>query len=264
MDLRMQPIQRKDQRKWDQLADAASLARMRSLIDPQERETVCDVGTGKGNAALCISPFVDRVLAIDVVTPEVGVFKGKNIDFLLFDMDKGILPMDDLSQDIVICRAALHHFEQKQKFFQEAYRVLRPGGRLYIMDPIMSEQLRMAWSIISRIAESDYRDYCTEKELLGGVIECGFDIRYKGEFLFPRVLQDWINTKINLIDSAGKEVINPFVNHVRKTIWDVVFNLFDEPLQKELHLDKQSTDGWFAYNCIEIVAHKSAQCYNAD
>lgn len=248
--------EQKDKEKWDALADKKSLLRMCHLLEPQENEIVCDVGTGKGNAALCISPFVDKVLAIDVVSPGEEVFKGKNIDFLLHNMDEGILPRDDQSQDIVICRAALHHFEQKQRFFQESYRVLRPGGRLYIMDPIMSDQLRTAWSIISRIAESDYRDYCTEQELLGGIIGCGFDIRYKGEFLFPRILRDWLNTKINLMDSAGKEMNNPFVDHIRKTIWDIVFYLFDEPLQEELHLNKQSTDGWFAYNCIEVVAVK--------
>lgn len=246
-------------RKWDELADAKSLERMCLLLEPKQEDVVCDAGTGKGSAALAIAPKVKRVVAIDAVANRQAIFQAagkENVEFLCEDLDNGKLPFENGTTDIVICRAALHHFENKQNFFRDAFRVLRKGGRLYVMDPVMSPELRLAWSIISRIAEKDYRAYCTVHKLVDGIIDAGFDIGYKGEFLFPRSLHDWINSKICEKDTSGNEIESDFVKHVRQTIWQIVYNLFPGEFRRELHMSSDTEDGWFAYNCLEIVAYK--------
>jgi SAM-dependent methyltransferase len=248
-----------DQGKWDRLADPAELLRMRNFLAPQPGDVVLDAGTGKGNAAKEIAPKVKKVIAIDVEQNRGELLKNTdlhNVEFICADLDDKDFPYEDETFNIVICRAALHHLGNKKRFFKEAFRTLRPQGRLYILDPVMSPELRLAWNIISRIAEKDYRGYCTRIELVEGIIDAGFEIQYSGEFLFQRILRDWIDGKIPLLDSNDKIIENEFVKHVRRTIWTTVFDSFTESMQTELHLDKNSKEGFFAYNCMEILSQK--------
>jgi SAM-dependent methyltransferase len=249
-----------DEEKWKGLADEASLRRMCELVEARPDDVVCDAGTGMGNVARVLAPKVAEVVAIDVEAGReavIGKLRLPNVRFVSADLDDGRIPGEDSAYSVLVCRAALHHIGNKAGFFAECGRVLRPGGRLYIMDPVMSPDLRLAWSIISRIAEKDYRAYCTPEELYGGLAQAGFDIAYRGEFLFPRRLDDWIKSKINKVDADGREVPDEFVAHVRKTIWDVVHDLFPANLRTELHFDDTTPEGWFAYNCVEVVAIKS-------
>lgn len=48
-----------------------------------------------------------------------------------------------------------------------------------------------------------------------------------------------------------------FAEHVKRSIWEMVFKWFPEPLQQELHLQPENDEGWFSYNCIELVPRKS-------
>ncbi len=241
------------------LADQNSLHRMCDFLAPQLDDIVLDAGTGMGNAAMVVSPMVEKVIAIDVVQDRGNLFKKtglNNVEFVCADLDDKDIPYEDETFNIIICRAALHHLGNKKRFFKEAFRTLRPQGRLYIMDPVMSPELRLPWNIISRIAEKDYRGYCTPVELINGITDAGFKIRYRGEFLFPRILREWIDGKIRLSGTSDKKDEDDFINHVRRTIWSTVFDSFTEPMQKELHLDKNSEDGLFAYNCMEILSQK--------
>jgi SAM-dependent methyltransferase len=149
----------------------------------------------------------------------------------------------------------LHHLTDKKRFLYETFRVLRPNGRLYIMDPVMSPELRLAWSVMSRITERDYQGYVTEQELLDGIAAAGFDLRYFGQFLFPRSLKQLIDERLPLRTGAdeGKDG-SEFVSHVRRSVWEIVCQAMSEEMRLELHFDGHSSEGWFAYNCVELVA----------
>lgn len=109
------------------------------------REAVLDVATATGHTALALAPFAQQVVGIDL-TPEMLAEAERqahhrgvaNVRFQEGDAEH--LPFPDHSFDAVTCRIAAHHFPDVAAFCGEAARVIRPGGRLVVVDNIAPEE----------------------------------------------------------------------------------------------------------------------------
>ena len=78
---------------------------------------------------------------LEVGKQEAARKQQNNMTFVLGTAEK--LPFLDESFDIVISRLAFHHFKNIQESFQEMVRVLRPGGKLVLIDmEAVKERLR--------------------------------------------------------------------------------------------------------------------------
>lgn len=123
-------------------AKGASLARLVELVQPQDTWRVLDVATGAGHTAFAFAPHALEVVASDL-TPEMltvgarlAAEKGlTNVRFELAAAES--LPFQDATFDLVTCRIAPHHFDGIPAFIAEARRVLKPGGRLAVVDNIV-------------------------------------------------------------------------------------------------------------------------------
>ncbi|MEO1934383.1 MAG: methyltransferase domain-containing protein [Myxococcales bacterium] len=122
-------------------SDPDDLRRMTAAAQLVGNERVLDLGTGTAHTALAFAPLVADVVGLDL-TQEMLDAGGRlarergidNLDLKLGDAEA--IPFENESFDLVVARQCPHHFADVALAVREAARVLRPGGRLLILDSI--------------------------------------------------------------------------------------------------------------------------------
>ena len=100
---------------------------------------IADIGAGEGTMALLLSQSAERVIAVDSSSKMVEYGQGlverngiANLEYRLGDMED--LPLSDGEADMVLMHQSLHHALHPSQALSEARRVLRPGGRIALLD----------------------------------------------------------------------------------------------------------------------------------
>lgn len=107
------------------------------ILDPEW--TVVDLGCGTGEWAERLAPVVAKVVAVDrepsmLLAARRRLQAHRNIQFVEAELDA--LPVASASADFAVCSLVLHHIDNPEGAISEALRVLKPGGRLLVMDMV--------------------------------------------------------------------------------------------------------------------------------
>ena len=118
-------------KSWKGVAEA-----LLRLMPPM---VIADLGAGEGVFALLLAERAVKVIAVDTsarmieVGRELALRHGvRNIEYRLGDMEE--LPIEDASVDLVFFSQSLHHALHPERAVQEASRILKPGGRIVVLD----------------------------------------------------------------------------------------------------------------------------------
>lgn len=127
--------------KSDLHAKGSDLAVLIERCKPGPASKVLDLATGTGFTAIAFAKVSKSVIALDKteeMLEEAKKIAGSegvsNVTLVRGDVEK--LPFEDSCFDIVTCRRAAHHFNDKSKFLSEVQRVLRPGGLFALSDMV--------------------------------------------------------------------------------------------------------------------------------
>ena len=116
----------------------------------KEGETVLDLGSGAGFDCHLASMLVGRsgrVIGVDMTPEMIEKARAKvavqedhgKVEFRLGEIER--LPIEDESIDVIISNCVINLSPDKRSVFEEAYRVLRPGGRIAVSDVIAIQKL---------------------------------------------------------------------------------------------------------------------------
>ena len=118
----------------DELFGASTPAKaLLGLLDPDW--VVADLGCGAGHVSSLVAPFVRRVIGVDASAAMLAA-AGKLVPGHV-DLRQGTLealPIGDGEADVALLVLVLHHVPDPARALAEAARILRPGGRLVVVD----------------------------------------------------------------------------------------------------------------------------------
>ena len=118
-------------RSWKSLSEA--------LLKVHSFDVVADLGAGEGTVAQLFAQQAKHVIAVDNAPKMVEFGKElatkhelPHLDFRLGEIEE--IPIEDNFVDLALFSQALHHAQNPQAAIAEAFRILKPGGVLVILD----------------------------------------------------------------------------------------------------------------------------------
>jgi SAM-dependent methyltransferase len=192
----------------------------RAIASLKTGETVLDLGSGGGFDCFLAAQEIGssgRVIGIDM-TPDMlskaraNAAKGQydNVEFRLGEIEH--LPVADATVDVIISNCVINLSPDKAQVFRDAYRALKPGGRLAISDVVATVELPEAMRNDAALIAGCMGNASLIEELESFMLEAGFtDVRIEPKDDSREFIRDWApeHNVTDYVVSANIEAIKP-------------------------------------------------------
>jgi ubiquinone/menaquinone biosynthesis C-methylase UbiE len=187
------------------------LERLVGAINPAPDARALEIATGPGHVAMALAELCREVVGVDLTDAPLAIAERTrrergltNVRFQRADAEQ--LPFAGGEFDIVLCRFALHHFEDPAVPLREMTRVCRAGGRVAVEDLAASEIPERAafYNHFERLRDTSHTRALAMSELLRMFGEHSLEIEalYTTDLVQP--LEQWLANSHTPSDRAAQ------------------------------------------------------------
>lgn len=179
-------------------AEGHDLALLLEASGADSSTQLLDVATGGGHVAKLFAPVAGQVTAFDLTEEMLATAKAfihkngfGNVTFVHGDAEH--MPFADGQFDRVACRIAAHHFPDVASFVNEAFRVLRPGGALLLIDNVAPERAEydQFYNEIEKVRDPSHFRAWKKSEWISLAEHAGFTVELLTSFPKTFGFQAW-------------------------------------------------------------------------
>jgi SAM-dependent methyltransferase len=198
-----------------------------ALASLKQGETVLDLGSGAGFDCFLAASEVGstgKVIGVDMTAEMLerareNARKGDfgNVEFRLGEIEN--LPVGDNQVDVIISNCVINLSPNKKRVFEEAFRVLRPGGRLMVSDIVLLKELpeEIRNSVAAYVA--CIAGATTKKKYLETIREAGFqetkvlgEAAYSAELLANDPVAVEVSKNLKLSREKAKDLASSIIS----------------------------------------------------
>jgi len=181
------------------VTDPRILENMVALSDLTLQARVIDVACGPGFVGMAFAPKCHLVVGVDATDTLVARARAEagrrgltNVAFMLGNVER--MPFAPEEFDAAACRFAFHHFAHPYAVLAEMTRVLRPGGRMVIVDQTTSEDPSRSdyHNRVERLCDPSHVRAIPVSEWERMIEEAGLDVSYRGGRETHYDLESWM------------------------------------------------------------------------
>lgn len=183
-------------------------------------EVVLDLGSGAGFDCFPAAEKVGEhghVIGVDMTPDMIARAREnaeksglKNIEFRLGELEH--LPVADASADVVMSNCVINLSPDKKRVYREAFRVLKPGGRLAVSDTVRTREIPEEWKKDESLHCSCISGAASVEEIREFLCKAGFErIEVKVKTDSSEFIKDWApgSGAENVIASAEITAMKP-------------------------------------------------------
>jgi len=160
-----------------------------ALGNIKEGDVVLDLGSGAGFDSFLAAKKVGtsgKVIGVDMTEEMVNKAKSlaakygyTNVEFRLGDIEN--LPVENEAIDVVISNCVINLAPDKSKVFNEAYRVLRNGGRMYVSDIVLLKEISDEQRRDSALLSGCVAGALLKEDYIRKIEKAGFEVKILSE-----------------------------------------------------------------------------------
>ena len=167
-------------------ARGESLDVLLANIECQSDWLAVDIATGAGHTALAFAPAVQSMIASDITEPMLtktmelaNQYTIENLSTCIADAE--VLPFDDQSVDLLLCRLAFHHFPNPTQAISEMARVARPGAILGFTDNfcVSDQAAAAAYNHFEQTRDPSHVEVYPRDQLVAWFSQAGFQLEFE-------------------------------------------------------------------------------------
>jgi len=141
-----------------------------SLLNIQPNVHFLDIGCGTGWAVGQAAELVNGKglfygvdLSPKMIQKAKGNFSGRD-NFRFMEANSESIPLDDDFFDVIICTNSFHHYLHPDKALKEMHRLLKNGGKVYILDPLADSWIVRFWDMLAGWREPEHIRFYSTRE----------------------------------------------------------------------------------------------------